>query len=682
MRLSNRVVSVGLCIATSIGVSVNVAGPSLAATRSVTVTPNIGLRNGDIVTATGTGYTPSVSAVAIQCASVVPLTQNDCDLDTVHFLFTDATGTVVANFQVKTTLTIANGGSFDCAAAPSACKVAIAEASDYVGLNAATAISFSPIGPPQRGHVAVTPTSFTDFGIAQLDLTGWAAYSSLIVGQCPYPTSVFDQLNCSQIDDVHADVNGTASATMQTYEDLLGLRCAAAPGACSVFVADSRAQSNTFVNVPMTFVQATAGTISVNPSVGLMHRGTVTVAGAGWAPGRVISIDQCMIDCATYQTTIGDAETTNDGTFAVNVTAVRFEYDSPICGVPGASCSIVVRDEFGPALEAGTPVSFTPLGAAIRGSVASPATVPAGEISTIDASGWAPEVPITIGMCATGDYRRTHCDVSSIEFDATGSIDDYSFWPHEALGSADCTVAGNCEFVAWDPRDQAGTIVVNALQITVPSPGTLNVTPTTGLMLGNVFGINGSGWSRSDPFAYIGLCATAYPCNHSQYTEDVVVAGDGTFDLLMDVDDTAHNSSNGWPVDCSVAPGTCALVVWQYAGSRRVIASVPLTYVSPMNNVDSHYTAAEYAAVQAGAAELGVSVEEFQHIGPWFISWLVSFGRVPAPPATDAGPSIIRTSYASFELPHLNSFATSQNMTLPEYQKSGAVSLAYLLSLN
>ncbi len=77
-------------------------GSSQASTGpTITVTPSVSLHTGDMVAITGSGFMPSTNLVAVQCASGEHTTSDDCDIESVAGVKSDAMGKISLSFKVN-----------------------------------------------------------------------------------------------------------------------------------------------------------------------------------------------------------------------------------------------------------------------------------------------------------------------------------------------------------------------------------------------------------------------------------------------------------------------------------------------------------------------------------------------------------------------------------------------------
>jgi neocarzinostatin family protein len=116
-----------------------------------TVVPAHNLADGQMVTVTGTNFPAHIDVVVVQCAAGDP-TPDNCDLNSVQFLFTDGSGRVSTQFLVARKLITGIGDEFDCAV-PGTCVMAVSDL-DVTTFDAAP-IDFDPTLPLAK------PLSFT-----------------------------------------------------------------------------------------------------------------------------------------------------------------------------------------------------------------------------------------------------------------------------------------------------------------------------------------------------------------------------------------------------------------------------------------------------------------------------------------------------------------------------------------
>jgi hypothetical protein len=133
-----------------------VAGTNAGAqtTRSLTVTPDTGLSDGDTVEVHGTGFTPS--AIVYYCQAVVDASPSASDCgSSIETTNADTSGEFTVTFQVQRFITSGSYGDVDCAQAGANC-----------GMGA------SDSAAPTPATVASAPLTFTPQPPVELEITG------------------------------------------------------------------------------------------------------------------------------------------------------------------------------------------------------------------------------------------------------------------------------------------------------------------------------------------------------------------------------------------------------------------------------------------------------------------------------------------------------------------------------
>jgi hypothetical protein len=104
-------------------------------------------------------------------------------------------------------------------------------------------------------------------------------------------------------------------------------------------------------------------------------------------------------------------------------------------------------------------------------------------------------------------------------------------------------------------------------------------------------------------------------------------------------------------------------------------------YAGLLPPATSHYTADEIAAVDRAAQTLGVDRAEEQRIGSAALAWVLGVAHTgPITPVPDDGNIPLTTDRQPPEYSATSSAAATQRTTVPEFQKTGALALAYVLA--
>jgi hypothetical protein len=133
-------------------------------TPTLAVVPSAELADGQVVTVTGTNFTPNVLVGMAECEAVAGSNSpSDCDLSTASSVESDGAGDFSISYSVTRILNV-NGANVDCAV--TACLLGAADVSDY-SVSASAALGFNPTIPPElTGTVSPTDQVNTKTGTA------------------------------------------------------------------------------------------------------------------------------------------------------------------------------------------------------------------------------------------------------------------------------------------------------------------------------------------------------------------------------------------------------------------------------------------------------------------------------------------------------------------------------------
>jgi hypothetical protein len=209
-------------------------------------------------------------------------------------------------------------------------------------------------------------------------------------------------------------------------------------------------------------------------------------------------------------------------------------------------------------------------------------------------------------------------------------------------------------------------------------PGSLTVTPSTGLHDGDQVTLSGTGWPASFELEFTecdGPGATALCSNYLYASTD----SDGAFSTPY----TARSISVGAQyVDCETGPCWIHAAWYPNADATQVLAAQPISFDLTLTPVTSHYTADELASVAGAASTLGISNIEVQHLGTWALAFVLAITHTGAiTPAPDSGPGSLTVDWPPSEYSAINGAAAAHGTTFEEFQKTGALFLAYVLAL-
>jgi neocarzinostatin family protein len=141
--------------------AVPAAASGQAGSPVVTVKPSSGLADGQLVTVHGASFSAGAEVGIVECQGGA-IGPSSCDLSTLRYAPTSATGTVDAKFVVSRMINV-NGSSIDCAQ-PSACILGVGNTANYAEA-AAAPLNFNPnlpLAPPLQMLAQVDPTGLVN----------------------------------------------------------------------------------------------------------------------------------------------------------------------------------------------------------------------------------------------------------------------------------------------------------------------------------------------------------------------------------------------------------------------------------------------------------------------------------------------------------------------------------------
>jgi hypothetical protein len=172
-----------------------VANSSPPCLPALTVVPSAQLADGQIVTVTGSNFSPNQGIGMVECQAGA-LGPAGCDLSTVQYGQTDGTGSFSSSYSVSRDISV-NNADIDCALSP--CFLGAADLSDY-SVAAAAAIEFNPNIPPLLTGT-INPTGMVNATKGIAYITGTIT--------CSTPTQVQVDVELAQV--FHRRFNNTSS---------------------------------------------------------------------------------------------------------------------------------------------------------------------------------------------------------------------------------------------------------------------------------------------------------------------------------------------------------------------------------------------------------------------------------------------------------------------------------------
>jgi hypothetical protein len=251
---------------------------------TATVTPSDGLADRQLVTVTGSGFSPNADVAIAECPSGTDLFAN-CSPYGWRGVRADANGDVSATLRVDRTLDVYTNSptptAVDCATSADPCEIVMGNSSDFLEV-ARTPVTFDPDATPLPGPSAtVTPsTNLIDGQSVTIDGDGFTPGTQTLVVQCAAGGADAPHCDTTRIGLVEVDDSGHATATttvnriinVQTVsavpaasatpigaedgaEDKEGatVDCASSPGACTLAVVILNGNGNEAAIVPLSF---------------------------------------------------------------------------------------------------------------------------------------------------------------------------------------------------------------------------------------------------------------------------------------------------------------------------------------------------------------------------------------------------------------------------------------------
>jgi hypothetical protein len=438
-------------------------------------------------------------------------------------------------------------------------------------------------------------------------------------------------------------------------------------------------------------VRAAAANITVTPSTNLVAGQAVNVSGNGFNPDASLASAECKAgpvttsDCDLSNTVLTTADGTGAYSFGFTVQTFLNTANGPVdCTAAAGACVLGVADTTNIAGTAVTAaLDFASLGPPQAGDLQVPvAPVAAGYSVEIAGTNFAPVALIETDLCAANATDATQCDVPRpVNADGTGAL-NFSLVPSNTLvtqngNSIDCTVADACVYAAWDFRDFTGTLTTAPVSLAPEVGGSLTVVPATDLHDGDQVTLSGSGWPADLPLSFTECDGTASTANCT----DILSAPTDTNGAFSTPYTVNSVSRGGQYIDCETGP--CWIVAHWYATDATLTAAQPIAFDVTTTPVTSHYAADELAAVTQAATKLGVTNTEEQYLGTWGLAWvLLITGAGAITPAPDSGPGTLTTDWLPSEFSAMTAFAAAHGATLAEFQKTGALFLAYVLAIS
>jgi hypothetical protein len=160
-----------------VAVAVVIGAAPASAAGSISVTPNTGLHDGDVVSVNGTGWIPNSQVGVCQGVSLQPPSISNCNNGTGSLFTADGSGNISTTWSVLRFINVpALGRTVDCADPAAPCVIAAAEFSDIAGTAVSVTLNFAPLPPQIQVNNASVPEG--DSGTTPLVFSVTLSYSS------------------------------------------------------------------------------------------------------------------------------------------------------------------------------------------------------------------------------------------------------------------------------------------------------------------------------------------------------------------------------------------------------------------------------------------------------------------------------------------------------------------------
>ncbi len=554
---------------------------------TMTVTPNTGLLNRQLVTVAGTGFDPNEEAQVVECSGTGSDPNGACVFSNVGDITADGSGNVSVQLPVKRLIAGPNG-LIDCATA--ACSLTLQSFQSDAFLTAP--ISFdSSVPPPPLPTITATPsTGLLDRQTVTVDGINFDPFVAVNIYECDALgdcRDLADQISTDNVGNLNYAV--TVTRLLHSFETSSSIDCADATNACHLVADDGNGSTGMVAIAFDGYVPPPPPeVVEISPKRALKDHQLVTVRGRGLFPGDELDVSECATDptsgssCSGFGTTV-DA----NGTFVITVRIDRQMeiFEGPAgkraslatsfidCVDPGVTCELQI-DDFNDGSNFTLPLQFDP-GAPLAAPPVMTATPSIGlhakqEIA-LHGSGFAPGSRVPLLQCGSTsvgvDFSGCRAVADQIA-DSAGAFDARVKVLRRIVtfgGTFDCAIVTTCAMLALDLSSFSITpgAAVAPIMFDPSSPillPKLIVTPHQHLRDGKIVSVKGSGFT---PNADVGIveCPTAGPgLEACDFIESVLIHADshGRVDTTFAISNALID--NGF-FDCTAPSGACSLLV-------------------------------------------------------------------------------------------------------------------------
>jgi hypothetical protein len=211
----------------------------------------------------------------------------------------------------------------------------------------------------------------------------------------------------------------------------------------------------------------------------------------------------------------------------------------------------------------------------------------------------------------------------------------------------------------------------------------ITVTPSTGLVQGQSVQISGRGFAPHQPL-FVVQCKTKRNGKSSLACDETSLRGanpndSGVFSLDYTVNSTLIGVLGKGLVNCTRADGFCSILVLD-PSDHTIRASAPISFSE--TDVRSRFDEAEYAAVTQVGLVLGIPYDDVPRVGAWALAYVLELAHIgPITPAPGPGVNRVTTHWPADEYTAISAIAGAHGTTVAQFQKTGALFLAYELGI-
>ena len=316
----------------------NTASQLAAATGrpSAAAVPNTNLATGQIITVSGSGFSPNATIAVIECDSS-PTGPADCDLSTDLYVQATTAGTFITYYTAQRIITVSSRGRIDCAQ-PLACVLGVGNLAN-MPQGTLVPIAFDPNAPPPAppSASAVPSSGLVSGQIITVSGSGFNPSATIAVLECVSSATGLD--DCDPSTDVFLQPTAAGTfITLFTAQRIItvssgGRIDCAQPQACVLGVGNPYIyNSPQEAFVPIAFDPngplPQPPSASAVPNSALAPGQIITVSGSSFNPKAPIVVVECdsspkgPADCDL--STELYVQATTAGTFITYYTAQRF----------------------------------------------------------------------------------------------------------------------------------------------------------------------------------------------------------------------------------------------------------------------------------------------------------------------------------------------------------------------